>query len=167
MSEAPQHQPGDHAPPGVNLGVISGGKDPEGSFFVEISGDSLNESSFNIVPETEYELSLAALDDDTLTAQLTHLQIGDIFTEPQVALERAELLSEAETYSDILEDEIIATNPAVVALMEIIDTRRIRTEQTTKLMRVLRNTVAAQVLRKSYVLDDPIWRTIGNRIATR
>lgn len=112
-------------------------------------------------PSRDLRLGYSQLPEDLLAAHLKKMQ-STVLLSKDLVEGPLEILDEPEIYPEDVEDEVLAVNQAISKATELV--RLNRTEATTHLLRVLRNTVATLVLKDRYDPEDAMWQVIAERI---
>ena len=126
---------------------------------------ALEELIIGAQPTNGREEELLTLDDKTFYKQLSYLQSlspADLLKAPLINEADLTILKEPEVYPDVIEDTYISVNPAVMKARTLVD--QIRNDQTTLMLRVLRNIVATQIFKHSYQPEEPYWTEIAEKI---
>lgn len=114
-------------------------------------------------PPNAYGQELLRINSFLFRQQVAHLTIApDLYGTPLLPDTALKILKEPEIYDDFIEEEVLAVNPAIAKVLGRVAT--LRNEENTRLLRVLRNTVAGQVYRGEYKSTDPIWEEISTRL---
>jgi len=139
---------------------------PEGESVDEADRSDLSnhvgKAALSFIPTNEREKALKDISEATFEEQLVYMNKPLFLTEPLIAEEELSILNEPEIYSDDLEDTIIAQNAACQRALALV--KKSPSENTTAILRAIRNTVASQIFKKSYDPEDPLWTNIAARV---
>jgi hypothetical protein len=114
-------------------------------------------------PVNLYGQSLRELDDNLFRRQMVHIvSTPHPYDQPLLQDVALQILKEPEIYDDFIEEAAISTNPAIERVL--IRVRASRDEANTRLLRVLRNSVAALIYKGEYRANDPIWDELSARL---
>lgn len=128
---------------------------PDGTAAVELNGDPLKKTNYDLTPASDDELMLvevASQHPDAVTLIDQHLNpakgLKELLEHPLPELpeedeELAEILKHPFLYQEIIEQEFIGQNDLIAKIKAAVESGR--NEQNTRLLRIVRNLIAIKV----------------------